>query len=202
MGRVRNLIGGNGITKWRELRVSGTLQLVMNPAIHRTSRRAALWGAVVLALAAAGCGTPEAKAPSPKRPIDEGRAVKLIAAAVRDAGFEPEPGRTITMTSGKKIQLDVTVKDHRFGFAYLTASDLKELKGDPIADKDGSGDDLIVRTGDGDDADVHFVVLYAKDYVFDDNVGEAHEATTITAENKLDRDTRDFIMIVKKQGWK
>lgn len=162
---------------------------------------ATLAAALLMALAAAGCGSREAKTPTPKRAIDEGRAVKLIAEAVHDSGFEPEPSRTITTSTGKKIQLDVTVRDHKFGFAYLTSADLKELDGDPLAERASTGDDLIVRTGDGADADVHFVALYARDYVYDDNVGEAHEATTITAENKLDRDTRDFIMIVKKQGW-
>ena len=167
---------------------------------RRAGRRAALWVGLVVALAAAGCASREAKAPTPKRPIDEGRAVKLIAAAVADAGFEPAPGRPVKMTSGKTVHLDVTVKDRKFAFVYLTSADLKDLKGDELATHESS-DDLVVRTGDGADADVHFVVLYARDYVYDDQVGEAHEATTITAENKLDRDARDFITIVKKQGW-
>jgi hypothetical protein len=95
----------------------------------------------------------------------------------------------------------VGVEGRKLGFVYLTASDVRELGKDPLAQRPSVGNELIVRAGEGDDEDMHVVILYATDYLYDDNVGEQHEATAITAENKLDRDTRDFVVIAKKNHW-
>ncbi|MFW5741613.1 MAG: hypothetical protein ACOC1F_14780 [Myxococcota bacterium] len=154
-----------------------------------------------LALAVLGCGPPEAKAPNPTRPIDEGRAVKLIAQALQAQGLEPLPPRMVTLAGGTQVRLDVGVQGREIGFVYLTAADVRALGDDPIATRPNVGSELIVRTGEGEDEKLHAVILYATDYLYDDNVGEEHEATAITAENKLDRDARDFMMIARKNHW-
>jgi hypothetical protein len=155
----------------------------------------------LLGAAGVGCGPPAARAPNPTRPVDEGRALKLIAEALHQEGFTPLAPRPIRLSGGTTVRLDVGVEGKKLGFVYLTAADVRELGSDPLAQRPNVGDELIVRAGERDDADFHVVVLYETDYLYDDNVGEEHEATAITAENKLDRDTRDFIVIARKNSW-
>ena len=157
--------------------------------------------AVMLGVAGVGCGPPAARGPNATRPVDEGRALNLIAQAVHDEGMTPLPPRTVTLSGGTKVRLDVGVEGQKLGFVYLTAADVRELGSDPLAKRPAGGNELIVRGGAGDDDGFHVVMLYATDYLYDDNVGEDHEATAITAENKLDRDTRDFIVIARKNNW-
>ena len=107
----------------------------------------------------------------------------------------------VTLSGGTQVRLDVGVQGRQLGFVYLTASDVRQLGADPLAKRPAEGNELIVRAGEGEDENMHIVILYATDYLYDDNVGEDHEATAITAENKLDRDTRDFIVIAKKNNW-
>ncbi len=107
----------------------------------------------------------------------------------------------ISLSGGTQVRLDVGVQGRELGFVYLTAADVRDLEDDPLAERPNAGNELIVRTGQGDDEKLHVVVLYATDYLYDDNVGEEHEATAITAENKLDRDARDFIVIAQKNHW-
>ncbi len=134
------------------------------------------------------------------RSIDEGRAVKLIAVALEQEGLDPDGSRSVKVDSGKPLQMDVGVKGRKYGFVYLTASDIKNLHGDALAQHSAAVEDLIIRTNEAEDE--HFVVLYAQDYLYDDNSGESHEATMITAENKLQRDARDFIVIARdKEKW-
>lgn len=157
--------------------------------------------ASALILSTIGCGPPAAKAPNPTRPIDEGRALKLIAQSVRAEGFEALPPRMVKLSGGTQVRLDVGVNGREFGFVYLTASDIQSLGKDPLATRPDTGNELIVRSGEGEDDKLHVVILYASDYKYDDNIGEDHEATAITAENKLDRDARDFLMIAQKNHW-
>jgi len=165
------------------------------------SRWTASVAAFGLALGLIGCGPPEARAPNPTRPIDEGRALKLMAQALSADGLEALPPRMVTLSGGTQVRLDVGVNGRELGFVYLTASDVRELGSNPLAKRADAGNELIVRAGEGDDEKMHIVILYATDYLYDDNVGEDHEATAITAENKLDRDTRDFIVIAQKNNW-
>lgn len=171
----------------------------------RKSGMSRRWTAAVVAFGLAvgllGCGPPEARLPNPTRPIDEGRAIKLIAQSLRAEGLEALPPRMITLTGGTEVRLDVGVDGRELGFVYLTAADIRGLGDDPLASRPDIDNELIVRTGEGDDEKLHVVVLYATDYLYDDNVGEDHEATAITAENKLDRDTRDFVVIARKNHW-
>jgi hypothetical protein len=97
--------------------------------------------------------------------------------------------------------MDVGVDGRKLGVVYLTASDIMDLGKDPLSKRPSVGDQLIVRGGEGDDEGMHVVILYASDYAYDDNVGADREATAITAENKLDRDVRDFVIIARKNHW-
>lgn len=148
-----------------------------------------------------GCSPPEARAPNPTRPIDEGRAVKLIAQALSAEGLRPLQPRPVALTGGTKVRMDVGVDGRKLGVVYLTASDIMDLGKDPLSKRPSVGDQLIVRGGEGDDEGMHVVILYASDYAYDDNVGADREATAITAENKLDRDVRDFVIIARKNHW-
>jgi len=54
--------------------------------------------------------------------------------------------------------------------------------------------------GEGPDADTIVLVLFADDYQYDDLAGEQHESTTITAEKKLTRDVRDFLVQARSKN--
>lgn len=145
----------------------------------------------------AACGGPPPRAPNATRPIDERRAVPLIAKAFSDEDAKPTEPREIKLPTGKKLRVDVAAADHKWGVAYITAADLATL--DPASDlppRPQNGD-LAVAQGTGPDADAVVLVLFADDYKYDDLVGAGHESTTITAENKLKRDVRDFIVQAK-----
>lgn len=155
---------------------------------------ASIAAAVSLAtgLALAACGGAPPKAPNPTRPIDERRALPLIAQALQDGGDTPNEGREITLPSGHKLHVDVSAKGRQYGIAYLTGADLAKLdmKQD-LPPRNGS--DLAIVQGSGPDSGAVILVLFDTDYQFDDLVGEQHEETTITAEKKLTRDVRDFV---------
>ena len=154
--------------------------------------------ALLTASAAIGCAVPAPKAPIPKRPIEEGRAERIIGQSIQKEGLEPGPPRTITY-GGKMIVLDVTINHRRLGIAYLTPMDVDNLGHSSLAySKNEQGDPLRIETVSDADGEMHFVVLYATDYSYDDTEGAQHEATVITAENKLDRDVRDFINIAAR----
>ena len=150
---------------------------------------------------ALGCGPGEARAPNALRPIDEARAINLIARTLQQQGLTATQPRTVKLDRTTELRIDVSVEGRQLGIVYLTSSDVEALQNNPLAKRDAKDDRLIIRTGTGNDSQLHFVVLYASDYSYDDNVGEDREATSVTAENRLERDVRDFIVIAKKNQW-
>jgi hypothetical protein len=160
------------------------------PAAGKRMRRAL--SALVLVGWAVGCGPGEAKAPNPTRPLDERRAIEIIRRAVRNEGESPDVGRDEPLTgSGKPLHIDVGVKGHAYGVAYITAEDAEAL-GTAIPTPNKKDEKLkLVRAGS--EGDTHVVLLYQQNYLYDDLTGEAHEQTTITAESSLARDVQDFI---------
>src|SRR5882672_5436280 len=140
------------------------------------------------------CAGQEAKAPNPMRSIDERRAVPIIAQAYEDSGQTPSEGRDMRLATGKALHIDVGTAGHKYGVAYLTSGDLSVL--DPKTDlpPHTPGGDLPVVQGAGQDADAVVLLLFAQDYQYDDLSGAQHESTTITAEKKLSRDVRDFLV--------
>lgn len=158
---------------------------------------------VLLALATVvvlGCPPSTPKTATAKRPIDDGRAAKIIAESLRKEGLEPGAAKKVSIPGGGEIAFDLTVVGRRFGIAYLSAEDITALGNHPIAQKKHVvGDPLRIETTRLDGAEVHFLVLYSSDYLSDDLEGVEHESTVIAAENKLDRDVRDFIMITRRE---
>jgi len=147
-----------------------------------------------------GCGPGEARAPNPTRPLDERRAVEVIRRAVHDENVDPAPGRDVKLTTGKDIHIDVGVKSHDYGIAYITLDDAQKL-GDAIPPANKKDERLrLVRAGD--DGETRIVLLYQDNYLYDDLVGEAHEQTTITCERELARDVRDFITHARTHKFK
>ena len=49
--------------------------------------------------------------------------------------------------------------------------------------------------------DARVLVVHDSDYLYDDHVGEGHEDTTVTAELKLRRDVRDFLVRAHAERW-
>jgi hypothetical protein len=130
-------------------------------------------------------------------PVAEGRAIAIIARAFQDQGVSAIEGRDVRLPSGKTLHVDVGAAGHKFGVAYLTATDLTLIE--PAADLPPrpKGSDFWITQGTGNDADAVLLLLDAADYQYDDLIGERHEATSIAAENRLTRDVRDFLVVAR-----
>jgi hypothetical protein len=161
----------------------------------------ALAALAALAITTLGCGPGEAKAPNPTRPLDERRAIEVIRRAIKSEGMDPAPGRDEPLPSARKpIHIDVGVAGRSFGVAYISQEDAEAL-GDALPAPNKRDEKLkIVRCGD--DAQTRVVLLFQQNYLYDDQIGEAHEQTTITAERSLARDTEDFMTYARTQKLK
>jgi|GEM_PF-2279470 len=148
--------------------------------------------ALTVALTSA-CTREGARSPNRARPVDEARAVNLIATTLTSAGERPRPGRSVRLASGRALGVDVTVEGHRYGISYLTASDLADLSPRDDLPPHMPDGDLPIAQGSGPDRDVVVLVLFADDYLHDDLAGDRHERTAIAAERRIQRDVRDFL---------
>ena len=155
---------------------------------------------LVTALLVHGCSGPDARAPNPTRPLDERRAIEVIRRAMLDEGADPAAGRDVQLVGGKTLTIDVGVKSHDFGVAYITAEDAQKL-GNAIPPPNKK-DERLRLARSGDDGEVRIVLLYQENYLYDDLAGEVHEQTTITCERSLARDVQDFITHAKTQKYK
>lgn len=145
------------------------------------------------ALVAAGCSPPPPRAPLPTQPLDEARAISLIAQALRDAGAAPAAGRDVQLVTGRRVHMEVTAAGHAWGVAFITAAEQAEL----VPNKDyvqPVGNDIPVVQGFGPDADVAACLLFARDYTWEVATDEERSQHNIAAERRLQRDVRDFVV--------
>ena len=157
-------------------------------------------GIISLALLLA-CGGPPPRAPNPTRPLDERRAVEIILRAFRAEGDRGVTGRSIELPGGKTLEVDVGGAGKKYGVAYVTANE-RHVLGDAVPmPEPGMEDALHLVHGTHGDADAKILVLHDTNYLYDDQVGEEHEATVLTAERKLERDVRDFIVRAHAEKW-
>lgn len=157
--------------------------------------------ALSAAIGAAGCSSGEVKAPNPTRPLDERRAIEVIRRAVSAEGAQPGSERDVVLSnSNKPIRIDVSVQGKEFGIAYITREDAGKL-GDAIPPRNQKDERLRLARA-GKDGETRIVLLYQDNYLYDDLVGESHEATTITCERSLARDVQDFITHARTQKYK
>ncbi len=169
----------------------------MKPSLGLIARTVALCAAAALA----ACGPGEVRAPNPTRPLDERRAIEVIRRAVSLEGAKPVDGREVTLTNTQKpIHVDVGVEGHEYGIAYVTREDASKL-GDAIPPRNQKDERLRLARA-GTDGETRVVLLYQDNYLYDDLVGESHEATTITCERALARDVQDFITHARTQKYK
>ena len=158
--------------------------------------------AVVLGLVVAlGCGGPPPRAPNPTQPLDERRAVEIILTAFRAERDKGVTGRHVTLPGGKKLEVDVTGSGKAYGVAYVTSGERHELGNAVPAPEPGMEDALHLVRGSGDDRNAKILVLHDTNYLYDDQVGVEREKTTVTAERKLERDVRDFIVRAHAEKW-
>lgn len=163
--------------------------------------RFALAPAVALLLAAA-CSSPPARSANPTRPVPERRALEIIARAARKARLTPTEGRDVSLQTGGKIHADALLEPKKWAVAYLTASDQSTAAEGSVPKKDPDHPTaLVVADGSRADAGMHILVLYERDYLYDDQIGEEHEQTMITAENAIERDVTDFLVQAKARQW-
>jgi hypothetical protein len=157
-----------------------------------------LFGVTTLLLA---CAEPAPRAPNPTRPLDERRAIEIILQAFHDEGDEPAPGRPISLAPGRALAIDVLARGKKYGVAYVSADERSAL-GAALPPRDPAmGDALQLVSGLGDDADARVLVLNDSEYLYDDQVGDGHEDASVTAELKLRRDVRDFLVRAHAEKW-
>jgi hypothetical protein len=159
---------------------------------------ALLAGALAASLCAA-CGGKQSRPESAARPLEERRALQVIGSAIEDEGLTPVVGRTVEVGGGKSLEVDVGVEGHKFGVAY-TAESEREALGAALAPREFEGQLQLVK-GTGADDGAQILVLQMTDYMLDDYLGTDYEASTITAERKLGRDVRDFVVEAREKRW-
>jgi hypothetical protein len=156
---------------------------------------------LALGWAGSGCSSPPPRSANPTRPLDERRAVEIIIRTFKDEKDRPVPGRKMDLGDGKLLEIDVGSDGKKYGVAYVTPQERLEL-GMALPPRDPArGDALQLVAGLGDDADARVLVLHDTEYTYDDHVGREHEASSITAERKLTRDVRDFLVKAHAEGW-
>lgn len=158
----------------------------------------ALFAAFAVVLLTA-CGGPPPRVANPTRPLDERRALEVIADAFREEREHPVPGSDVSLSAQHRLHVDVVAEGKRFGVAYVTAHERAQLEPALPARDPKMGDALQLVSGIGADSDARICVLSETDYLYDDQVGEAHEKSTTTAELKLRRDVRDFLVIAHRE---
>jgi hypothetical protein len=148
------------------------------------------------------CSAPPPRTANPTRPLDERRAVEVIAEVFREEREQPLQGSDVSLSAKVRLHVDIWAAGKRFGIAYVTADERGNL-GSTIPPRDpAKGDALLLVTGIGTDSDARVCVLSDSDYLYDDQVGDAHEKSTLTAELRLKRDARDFLVIARREHWK
>lgn len=157
-------------------------------------------GLLAVAVTAA-CGEPPPRAPNPTRPLDERRAVSIILNAFRAERDKGVTGRLVTLPSGKKLEVDATSAGKSYGVAYVTSAERQDLGNAVPAPVPGMEDALHLVRGSGDDRNAKILILHDTNYLYDDQVGTEHEQMTLTAERKLERDVRDFIVRAHAEKW-
>jgi hypothetical protein len=157
--------------------------------------------AVLAALQGAACGGPPPRTANPTRALDERRAIDIIIRAFHEERDQPIPGKSLLLADGTPLEVDVSAKGKRYGVSYITANERFRL-GKALPPRDTSmGDALQLVNGTGSDAQARILILHDSDYLYDDQVGTDREASTITAERKLARDVRDFLVHAHSQRW-
>lgn len=164
-----------------------------------------LLAALILSLAPAwvGCSPPPARSANPTKPVPERRASEVVAKAVRKKKLTPVEGHEITTQLGGKLKADVIVEEKKWAIAFLTANDLQRDDAQPLPKKDEKRPNalVVVDAVNKEDKGLKVLVLFERDYLYDDQIGEDHEQTMITAENAIERDVTDFLVQAKAQGW-
>jgi len=156
----------------------------------------------VLGLTLAGaCGGPPPRAPNPTRPLDERRAVEIILNAFRAERDRGVTGKLVTLPGGKKLEVDVSGAGKQYGVAYVTGNERHQLGSAVPTPEPGMEDALHLVRGSGNDREAKILILHDTNYLYDDQIGAEHEATVLTAERKLERDVRDFIVRAHAEKW-
>jgi hypothetical protein len=133
--------------------------------------------------------------------LDEQRAIRVIIRAFHDQNAAPVPGRQVELPAGKPLKIDVGSQGRKYGVAYVTGAERLSL-GAALPERDPAlGDALQLVRGKGADSEARVLILYDEDYLYDDHIGTEREETTITAEKKLARDVRDFLVKAQAERW-
>ena len=76
--------------------------------------------ACTLATLALACSGPPPRTANPARPLDERRAVVVIAEVFREEHEVPMAGADVSLSAQHRLHVDVLASGKRFGVAYVT----------------------------------------------------------------------------------
>ena len=128
-------------------------------------------------------------------------AVAIIVSVFHELKVDPERNRILHVgDDAKELRLDVAAKGKTWGIAYITNQDGEKLAATLPIRKDPEQLVIMDASGDGESGQ-RAVLFYAGDYLTDDLYGDAHTATSTSADKKLELATRDVIRMVAHEGW-
>jgi hypothetical protein len=156
--------------------------------------------AVVTAWLAAGCGGgQQAAAPLETRPLEENKALEIVAADITERGFRPAPPVKVELGNQAWLECDIAVDGEKIAIEYLTDQDRRQAVDIPPP---APGSRLHVVPGRLEPAQpglpgdpVYVFLIDDRKYVYQYNPTSDRRAdvTVAEVEDRLRRDLADFL---------
>lgn len=164
---------------------------------RRGWRRA--WCAASLVAACSGSQHRYGDSPAP-RPLEEVRAERVIADALRSQGVGAELRRRIRVTGRREVECDFTLAGTRHGIEYMSAGD-RALLGSAIPTR-ARPDALRVIPGVEGDQGADLLLLDDQDYVYEPDAERAgpDHPTVDEVEDRLRRVIVDYVAWLRANG--
>lgn len=157
---------------------------------------------LALGLGSQGCAAAPLRAPHPAQPLDEPRAVALIAETFRDERLATGPATDLALSAHASLRADVIDGSGKLAVAYLTRAERDRLGRELPAHSEQQPDELVIVAAQGASGTAHVLVLYDYDYLDDEERGTPREQTSITSKLKLRRDVLDFLTCARTECWR
>jgi hypothetical protein len=159
----------------------------------------ALLTSVLLVVSCSGAQTPDEPRAAP-RPLDEARAIELVAEVLLEIGVTGEAHRPVRLAN-VDFQLDVAVVGKPVGLELLTDANRQTLSA-ALGHRRAAGQLRVVAADEPGGGRVDVLILDDQDYRYDpDPIEHEGGAPTIQeVEGRFRRDLRDFFQHERTAG--
>jgi hypothetical protein len=157
-------------------------------------------GALIVAAALViGCGGPQEVKHLETRPLEESKALEIIAEVVADRGFTVQQEVMIEISTKSRFPCDFRVTDHKIAIEYLTEKDRKTIGHIPPA---ASGSRLHVLpakvvsedpNAQGEPVYVYFIDERKYLYQYNPTSEVRADVTFLEVDSRMRRDLADFL---------